>query len=133
MVGDPLAARRLSKLEYRVMEALWAHGELSIREIRELFPARKMPAYTTVQTTVYRMETKGVVKRVGKVGNFHIFAAAVSQQEAERRLIDEFLDFFGGQSQLMMARLIESGRLSLADVREAEKALERMRSGREKK
>lgn len=128
-----MAARRLSKLEYRVMEALWTHGELSIREIRELFPARKMPAYTTVQTTVYRMETKGVVKRVGKVGNFHIFAAAVSQQEAERRLIDEFLDFFGGQSQLMMARLIESGRLSLADVREAEKALERMRSGREKK
>jgi len=115
------------------MEALWAHGELSIREIRELFPARKMPAYTTVQTTVYRMETKGVVKRVGKVGNFHIFAAAISQQEAERRLIDEFLDFFGGQSQLMMARLIESGRLSLVDVREAEKVLDRMRSGREKK
>ena len=128
-----MAARRLSKLEYRVMEALWTRGELSIREIRESFPARKMPAYTTVQTTVYRMETKGVVKRVGKVGNFHIFAAAVSQQEAERRLIDEFLDFFGGQSQLMMARLIESGRLSLADVREAEKALERMRAGREKK
>ena len=114
------------------MEALWTHGDLSIREIRELFPTRKMPAYTTVQTTVYRMEIKGVVKRVGKVGNFHIFAAAVSQQEAERRLIDEFLDFFGGQSQLMMARLIESGRLSLADVREAEKVLERMRSGRGK-
>ena len=128
-----MAIRRLSKLEYRVMEALWTHGELSIREIRELFPARKMPAYTTVQTTVYRMEIKGVVNRVGKVGNFHIFAAAVSQQEAERRLIDEFLDFFGGQSQLMMARLIESGRLSLADVREAEKVLERMRSGRTKK
>ena len=128
-----MAARRLSKLEYRVMEALWTHGELSIREIRESFPARRMPAYTTVQTTVYRMEIKGVVKRVGKIGNFHIFAAAVSQQEAERRLIDEFLDFFGGQSQLMMARLIESGRLSLADVREAEKVLERMRSGRTKK
>jgi len=115
------------------MEALWTRGELSIREIRESFPARKMPAYTTVQTTVYRMETKGVVKRVGKLGNFHIFAAAVTQQEAERRLIDEFLDFFGGQSQLMMARLIESGRLSLADVREAEKLLERVRSGRERK
>ena len=128
-----MATRRLSKLEYRVMEALWTRGELSIREIRESFPARKMPAYTTVQTTVYRMETKGVVKRVGKLGNFHIFAAAVTQQEAERRLIDEFLDFFGGQSQLMMARLIESGRLSLADVREAEKLLERVRSGRERK
>lgn len=115
------------------MEALWTRGELSIREIRDLFTARKMPAYTTVQTTVYRMEIKGVVKRVGKIGNFHIFAAAVSQQDAERRLIDEFLDFFGGQSQLMMARLIESGRLSLADVREAEKVLARMRDGRTKK
>jgi len=115
------------------MEALWTRGELSIREIRESFPARKMPAYTTVQTTVYRMEIKGVVKRVGKIGNFHIFAAAVSQQEAEKRLIDEFLDFFGGRSQLMMARLIESGRLSLADVREAEKVLERTRNGRTKK
>lgn len=115
------------------MEALWTHGELSIREIRESFPARQMPAYTTVQTTVYRMETKGVVKRIGKVGNFHIFVAAVTQQEAEKRLIDEFLDFFGGQSQLMMARLIESGRLSLADVREAEKILERTRNARTKK
>lgn len=115
------------------MEALWTHGELSIREILELFPAKQMPAYTTVQTTVYRMETKGVVKRVGKVGNFHIFATAISRQEAEKRLIDEFLDFFGGQSQLMIARLIESGRLSLADVREAEKVLERVRNGRTKK
>jgi BlaI family transcriptional regulator, penicillinase repressor len=115
------------------MEALWTHGELSIREILKLFPARQMPAYTTVQTTVYRMETKGIVKRVGKVGNFHIFAAATSQQEAERRLIDEFLDFFGGKSHLMMARLIESGRLSLADVREAEKILERIRNARTKK
>ena len=133
IVGDPLAARKLSKLEYRVMEALWAHGELSIREIQESFPAKHMPAYTTVQTTVYRMETKGVVKRVGKVGNFHIFSSAVSQQEAAKRLIDEFLDFFGGQSQLMMARLVESGRLSLADVRQAEKALERMTDGKGKK
>ena len=128
-----MAARKLSKLEYRVMEALWAHGELSIREIQEFFPAKHMPAYTTVQTTVYRMETKGVVKRVGKVGNFHIFSSAVSQQEAAKRLIDEFLDFFGGQSQLMMARLVESGRLSLADVRQAEKALERMTDGKAKK
>lgn len=128
-----MAARKLSKLEYRVMEALWAHGELSIREIQESFPARRMPAYTTVQTTIYRMEAKGVVKRVGKIGNFHIFAAAVSQQEAEKRLIDEFLDFFGGQSQLMMARLVESGRLSLADVREVEKVLERTTDGKAKK
>lgn len=128
-----MAARKLSKLEYRIMEALWAHGELSIREIQESFSARRIPAYTTVQTTIYRMEAKGVVKRVGKIGNFHIFAAAVSQQEAERRLIDEFLDFFGGQSQLMMARLVESGRLSLADVREVEKVLGRTTDGKAKK
>lgn len=128
-----MAARKLSKLEYRVMEALWVHGELSIREIQESFPARRLPAYTTIQTTIYRMEAKGVVKRVGKIGNFHIFAAAVSQQEAERKLIDEFLDFFGGQSQLMMARLVESGRLSLADVREVEKVLERTTDGKAKK
>jgi BlaI family penicillinase repressor len=115
------------------MEALWNRGELSIRGIQASFPATQRPAYTTVQTTVYRMETKGVVKRVGKVGNFHIFAAALSQQEAERRLIDEFLDFFGGQSQPLMARLIESGRLSLADVREAEKIFEKARNGKANK
>lgn len=115
------------------MEALWTRGELSIRGIQESFPATQRPAYTTVQTTIYRMETKGIVKRVGKVGNFHIFAGALSQQEAEKRLIDEFLAFFGGRSQLLMARLIESGRLSLTDVREAEKILEKTRNGKANK
>ena len=115
------------------MEALWNRGELSIRGIQESFRAAQKPAYTTVQTTVYRMESKGIVKRVGKVGNFHIFAAALSQQEAEKRLLDEFLDFFGGRSQLLMARLIETGRLSLTDVKEAERLLEKTRNGKANK
>ena len=123
---------RLSKLEFQVMEVLWAKGEASIREIQESFPARRRPAYTTVQTTVYRMETKQVVRRVRKVGNFHIFAATVTRDAAQRRLIDDLLALFGGSSQPVMAQLIESGKLTLDDVKEAERALERfseMRNG----
>ncbi|MGA8530789.1 MAG: BlaI/MecI/CopY family transcriptional regulator [Acidobacteriaceae bacterium] len=116
-------ANRLSKLEFQVMETLWRRGALSIREIREEIPARKTPAYTTVQTTVYRMETKGVVRRVKKVGNFHIFEAVITREAAQRRLIDDVLGYFGGQSQPLMAHLIESGKLSMADVKEAEKLL----------
>jgi BlaI family transcriptional regulator, penicillinase repressor len=114
---------RLSKLEFQVMEALWSHGQLSIREIQEEIPARKMPAYTTVQTTVYRMEAKGVVRRVKKVGNFHVFEAVITREAAQRRVIDDLLGYFGGRSQLLMAHLIESGKLSMSDVREAEKLL----------
>ena len=117
---------RLSKLEFRVMEALWAKGELSIREIQETFPAKGRPAYTTVQTTVYRMETKGVVERVRKVGNFHIFAPGVSREAAQRGLIDQLLAFFGGRGQPVMAHLVETGKVSLEDVKEAERALEEM-------
>lgn len=91
-----MTAPKLSKLEYQIMEALWATGECSIREILEVPPARRKPAYTTIQTTVYRMETKGVVKRVRKVGNFHIFAPSVSRDAAQRRLIDDLLALFGG-------------------------------------
>jgi BlaI family transcriptional regulator, penicillinase repressor len=116
-------ANRLSKLEFQVMEALWGRGQLSIREIQEEIPARRTPAYTTVQTTVYRMEAKGVVRRVKKVGNFHIFAAVITREAAHRRLIDDVLSYFGGRSQPLMAHLIESGKLSLADVKEAEKLL----------
>jgi BlaI family transcriptional regulator, penicillinase repressor len=114
---------RLSKLEFQVMEALWSRGQLSIREIQEEIPARKMPAYTTVQTTVYRMEAKGVVRRVKKVGNFHVFEALITREAAQRRVIDDLLGYFGGRSQLLMAHLIESGKLSMSDVREAEKLL----------
>lgn len=118
-----MASARLSKLEFQIMEALWNRGQLSIREIQEEIPARKTPAYTTVQTTVYRMEAKGVARRVRKVGNFHVFEAVISREAAQRRVIDDLLSYFGGRSQPLMAHLIESGKLSLADVREAEKLL----------
>ncbi len=117
---------RLSKLEFQVMEVLWAKGEASIREIQESFPARRRPAYTTVQTTVYRMETKEVVRRVRKVGNFHIFVATVTRDAAQRRLIDDLLALFGGSSRPVMAHLIESGKLTLDDVKEAEKTLRKL-------
>lgn len=114
---------RLSKLEFQIMEALWSQGECSIREIQESFPAKSRPAYTTVQTTVNRMEVKEVVRRVRKVGNFHVFAPAVSREAAQRRLIDDMLVLFGGRSQPVMAHLIQAGKLSLEDVKEAERLL----------
>jgi BlaI family penicillinase repressor len=117
---------KLSKLELQIMETLWTRGSASIREIQEAFPEKERPAYTTVQTTVYRLETKKAVRRVKKVGNFHIFEAAVSRDIAQRKLIDELLALFGGRTQPVMAHLIESGRLTLADVKEAEKTLRRL-------
>jgi len=113
----------LTKLELQIMETLWSNGQASIREIQEAFPEKDRPAYTTIQTTVYRLEGKKAVRRVKKVGNFHIFAAAVSQNAVQRRLIDDLLSLFGGRSQPVMAHLIESGKLTLADVKEAEKIL----------
>jgi BlaI family penicillinase repressor len=121
-----VAEPKLSKLEFQIMEALWTHGEASIREIQETFPAKRRPAYTTVQTTVYRLEAKNIVRRVKKVGNFHIFAAAVSRSAAQRRLVDDLLALFGGRTQPVMAHLIESGKLTLEDVKEAEKALRQL-------
>jgi BlaI family penicillinase repressor len=121
-----VAEPKLSKLEFQIMETLWTQGDLSIREIQEAFPARRRPAYTTIQTTIYRLEAKGVVRRVKKVGNFHIFAAAVSRNAAQRRLIDDLLALFGGRSQPVMSHLIESGKLTLEDVKEAEKTLRRL-------
>jgi len=117
---------KLSKLEFQIMEVLWTRGNSSIREIQEAFPARGRPAYTTIQTTVYRMETKQVVARAGKVGNFHIFSASISRNAAQRRLIDDLLSLFGGRPQPVMVHLIESGKLSLEDVKDAEKALRRL-------
>jgi len=114
---------RLTKLELQIMETLWSRCESSIREIQEAFPESKRPAYTTIQTIVYRLEGKQVLKRVRKVGNFHIFAAVVSRDVAQKRLIDDLLALFGGRSQPVMARLIESGKLTIDDVKEAEKAL----------
>ena len=105
------------------MERLWTAGESSIREVQESFPATKRPAYTTIQTTMSRMEAKGVIRRVKKVGNFHIFAASLSREAAQRTLIDDLLAIFGGRTQPVMSHLVESGRLSLEDVKEAERAL----------
>ena len=117
---------KLTKLELEIMETLWTRGSASIREIQEGFPESDRPAYTTIQTTVYRLESKHAVRRVKKVGNFHIFEAAVSRNAAQRKLVDELLALFGGRTQPVMAHLIESGRLTLADVREAEKALRKL-------
>jgi len=117
---------KLSKLELEIMETLWTRGSASIREIQESFPQNDRPAYTTIQTTVYRLENKKAVRRVKKVGNFHIFEAAVSRNAAQRKLIDELLALFGGRTQPVMAHLIESGRLTLADVQEAEKTLRKL-------
>jgi BlaI family penicillinase repressor len=117
---------KLTKLELQIMEALWTRGEASIREIQESFPEKKRPAYTTIQTTVYRLETKKAVRRLKKVGNFHIFEAAVSRNAAQRRLIDDLLALFGGRTQPVMAHLIESGKLTLDDVKEAESLLRQL-------
>jgi BlaI family penicillinase repressor len=122
---------KLSKLEFKIMETLWARNECSIRDIQESFPAKKRPAYTTVQTTVYRMEAKGIVHRLKKVGNFHVFAPAISRDAAQRRLMDDFLALFGGRAQPVMTHLIESGKLSLEDVKEAERLLRSLSKERE--
>jgi predicted transcriptional regulator len=116
---------RLTRLELQIMDALWTRGASSVREIQEAFPERDRPAYTTVQTMVYRLETKKAVRRVKKIGNAHIFEAVVSRRAAQRRLIDELLSFFGGRSQPVMAHLIEAGKLTLEDVQEAEQLLRR--------
>jgi BlaI family transcriptional regulator, penicillinase repressor len=125
-------APRLSKLEFRIMEALWSRGESSIREILDALPSKRKPAYTTIQTTVYRMEAKQVVRRVKKTGNFHIFAASVSRDAAQRRLIDELLALLGGSSQPVMAHLIQAGKLTMDDVKDAEKLLREL-SGKEQR
>jgi BlaI family transcriptional regulator, penicillinase repressor len=121
-----MTERKLTKLELQIMETLWSRGNASIREIQDAFPDKNKPAYTTIQTTVYRLEGKKVVRRVKKVGNFHIFAAVISRNAAQRRLIDDLLAMFGGSTQPVMAHLIESGKLTLEDVKEAEKTLRKL-------
>lgn len=114
---------KLTKLELQIMDAHWTLGASSIREIQQAFPERGRPAYTTVQTTVYRMERKKVLRRVKKISNAHIFEAVITRHAAQGRLIDELLGLFGGRTQPVMAHLVESGRLTLEDVKQAEKAL----------
>lgn len=117
---------KLSKLELKIMEALWAKGPSSVREIQESFPAKRRPAYTTVQTMVYRLEAKSALKRTKKIGNAHIFEAAITRNAAQRRLIDDLLSFFGGRPQPVVAHLVETGKLTLDDVQEAEQLIRRL-------
>src|ERR1022692_2415804 len=111
---------KLTKLELQIMETFWNRGACSIREIQEAFPEPGRPAYTTVQTTVYRLEEKGALRRAKKISNAHIFEAVVSRQQASGRLIDDLLNLFGGRSQPVMAHLVESGKLTLDDVKATE-------------
>lgn len=121
---------KLTKFEIEVMEALWTLGSGSVREVQEQLPERKRPAYTTVQTIIYRLEEKGAVRRVKKIGNAHIFEPLVTRKAAARRLIDELLDFFGGSPRVLMAQLVETGKLTLDDVREFESTLETLEAQR---
>lgn len=118
-----MAAPKFTKLELQIMQALWDRGTASIREIQEAFPEHDRPSYTTVQTTVYRLEAKKALRRVKKISNAHIFEAVVSRNAAQSRLIDDLLGLFGGRTQPVMAHLIDSGKLTPDDVKEAQKAL----------
>ena len=117
---------RLTKFELEIMDALWTLGTASVREVQEHLPERKRPAYTTVQTIVYRLEEKGAVRRIKKIGNAHVFEPSVTRKAAQRRLVDDLLGLFGGSARPLMAHLVESGRLTLDDVRELEHQLERL-------
>jgi BlaI family transcriptional regulator, penicillinase repressor len=116
----------ISKLELGILEALWNNGPSSIRDIRERLPEKRRPAYTTVQTMVYRLEKKRAVKRLRKIGNAHIFEAAVSRESTHGALVEHLLGFFGGRVRPVMAHLVESGRLTIEDVKEAERTLRRL-------
>jgi predicted transcriptional regulator len=117
---------KLTKLELRIMEALWTRGACSIREIHETFPEKNRPAYTTIQTTVYRMEGKKAVRCVKRISNANIFEAAISREAAQNRLIDELLSLFGGRPKPVMARLVETGKITLDDIKEAEETLRKL-------
>ncbi len=114
---------KLTKLEMEIMGAVWVLGSASVREVQEQLPERKRPAYTTVQTIIYRLEEKGAVRRVKKIGNAHIFEAVITRKAAHGRLIDELLHVFGGSPRLLMAQLVETGQLTLDDIRELESTL----------
>lgn len=121
-----MAHSKFTPLELHIMQALWDRGPVSIREIQEAFPERDRPAYTTIQTTVYRLEGKKAVRRIRKISNAHIFEAVTTRDATQRRFLDDLLRLFGGRSQPVMNHLIESGKLTLDDVKEAEKTLRRL-------
>src|SRR5438046_8277497 len=120
-----MARTKFTKLELQILESLWANGKAASREIQEAFPEPR-PAYTTIQTTVYRLEGKKAVRRVRKISNAHIFEPIVSRDVTRHRLLDEILSFFGGRAQPMMAQLAEAGKLTLDDVRELEKTIKKL-------
>jgi predicted transcriptional regulator len=117
---------KLSKLELQIMDTLWLRGKASIREIQQAFPEKGRPSYGTIQTTTYRMEAKKIVRRVGKIGNFHIFEPLIERDAAQLRLIDELLTMFGGRSQLIVMHLVKSGKLRLEDIKEAEREIKKL-------
>ncbi len=114
---------KLTRLELQIMETFWKQGPCSVREIQEAFPEKRRPAYTTVQTTVYRLEAKKALRVVKRIGKANIFEAAISRNEAQTRLIDDLLSLFGGQVKPVMARLVESGKLTVEDVKEVDQML----------
>jgi predicted transcriptional regulator len=124
---------RLSKLEFAIMESLWARGRASVREILEGLSDKKRPSYNTVQTMVYRMEAKGVVNRIRMSSNFHMFEPAITREAAQRTLIDELLAIIGGESRPVMTRLIETGKMTKEDIQYAEKILDEGRKGSKRK
>jgi BlaI family penicillinase repressor len=126
-----MAGVRLTRFEMQIMDTVWTRGEASIREMQEAFPAKKRPGYTTVQKMVYRMEAKKVLRRVRKVGNFHMFAPTVSRESVERRLIDDLLAVFGGNSRPVISHLIGAKKLTLEDVEFAEATLKQIKEGDE--
>jgi BlaI family transcriptional regulator, penicillinase repressor len=111
---------KLTKLELRIMETFWTRGACSVREIQEAFPERKRPAYTTVQTTVYRLESKKALRLVKTIGKAKVFEAAISRTQAQTRLIDDLLSLFGGNAKPVMARLVDIGKLTMEDVKDVE-------------
>jgi BlaI family penicillinase repressor len=118
-----MASPKLTPLELQIMETLWTRGACSVREIQEAFPEKDRPAYTTVQTTVYRLEKKKATRISKRISNANIFEAAISRTQAQSRLIDDLLNLFGGGTKPVMAHLITTGKLTLEDIHDAEKTL----------
>ena len=128
-----MATTRLTKLELQIMDVFWTNGACSVREVQDALPGSKKPAYTTIQTTVYRLESKKVLRIVKRISNANIFEAAISREEAHGRVIDELLALFGGATKPVMAHLVKTGRLTQADIDEAEEALRKHRSERRRR
>jgi predicted transcriptional regulator len=128
-----MATATLTKLELQIMDVFWTRGACSVREVQDAFPGSKKPAYTTIQTTVYRLESKKVLRIVKRISNANIFEAAITREEAHGRVIDELLALLGGATRPVMAHLVKTGRLTQADIDEAEQALRKHKSERKRR